>query len=138
MENPKKGKSDPKANKKSSPKPKPKLSGEAEKKSKKDVNKKKQSKDKSKLDFTTEEDIELGIPSVPESPKKKNKLTVNSPGLSADLLKQMKKGGRMVFPVGRFFQELQLIEKDLSGKVKNSSILPVRFVPMTGKAQKRP
>ena len=34
---------------------------------------------------------ELDIPSVPESPKKKDKITINSPGLTADLVTQMKK-----------------------------------------------
>jgi len=51
---------------------------------------KKKNIDKSNLDFSTVEDVELGIPLVPESPKKKNKLTVNSPGLSADLLQKLK------------------------------------------------
>ena len=44
-----------------------------------------------KKTFPTEEDLELEIPSVPESPKKKDKITINSPGLSADLVTQMKK-----------------------------------------------
>ena len=44
-----------------------------------------------KRDFPTEEDLELNIPTVPESPKKKDKITINSPGLSADLVTQMKK-----------------------------------------------
>ena len=33
----------------------------------------------------------LDIPLVPESPKKKDKITVNSPGLSSDLVTRMKK-----------------------------------------------
>ena len=44
-----------------------------------------------KKDFPTEEDFELDIPSVPESPKKKDKITINSPGLSTDLVTRMKK-----------------------------------------------
>ena len=49
------------------------------------------SKKKENVDTSTVEDVELGIPLVPESPKKKNQLTVNSPGLSADLLQKLKR-----------------------------------------------
>ncbi|MHA2037221.1 MAG: hypothetical protein ACW98X_12350, partial [Promethearchaeota archaeon] len=37
------------------------------------------------------EDIELGIPSIPEPPKKKNNLSINSPDLSPDVLARIKK-----------------------------------------------
>ena len=53
--------------------------------------KKKKNKDKSNLDFSTVEDVKLGIPLIPESPKRKDKLTKNSPGLSADLLQKLKR-----------------------------------------------
>ena len=42
-------------------------------------------------DFSIQEDLELEIPIVPESPKRKDKITIKSPGLSADLITQMKK-----------------------------------------------
>lgn len=45
------------------------------------------------------------------------------------LLKQLKLGGRMVVPVGSFYQELYLITKTEDGYNKES-LLPVRFVPM--------
>ncbi|NOY60004.1 MAG: protein-L-isoaspartate(D-aspartate) O-methyltransferase [Calditrichaeota bacterium] len=51
------------------------------------------------------------------------------------LLKQLKSGGRMVAPVGRLYQELVLITKDEQGVIKRKKMLPVRFVPMTGKAE---
>lgn len=51
------------------------------------------------------------------------------------LIKQLKSGGRMVAPVGRLYQELVLISKDEQGVVKRKKLLPVRFVPMTGKAE---
>lgn len=51
------------------------------------------------------------------------------------LLKQLKSGGRMVAPVGRLYQELVLITKDEQGVIKRNKMLPVRFVPMTGKAE---
>ncbi|WP_455211736.1 protein-L-isoaspartate(D-aspartate) O-methyltransferase [Kaarinaea lacus] len=51
------------------------------------------------------------------------------------LVKQLKNGGRMVIPVGsRFFvQQLILVIKDADGKITTQQILPVRFVPLTGK-----
>jgi len=50
------------------------------------------------------------------------------------LLKQLKPGGRMVIPVGPTWgnQELLLITKDKQGRSKTRSLLPVRFVPLTG------
>ncbi len=54
--------------------------------------------------------------------------------LPQPLIDQLKTGGRMIIPVGRFDQELLLIEKHESGIIRRSTI-PVRFVPMTGIAQ---
>ena len=53
------------------------------------------------------------------------------------LIDQLAPGGKLVIPVGRYFQELLLIEKKIDGTVDRKSVLPVRFVPMTGKAQER-
>jgi len=51
------------------------------------------------------------------------------------LIRQLKPGGRMVIPVGAQFltQHLMLIEKRSDGTVSTRQILPVRFVPLTGK-----
>jgi protein-L-isoaspartate(D-aspartate) O-methyltransferase len=51
------------------------------------------------------------------------------------LLRQLKAGGRMVIPVGAAFmvQQLMLVEKHLDGTVSTRQILPVAFVPLTGK-----
>ena len=51
------------------------------------------------------------------------------------LLRQLKAGGRMVIPVGAAFmvQQLMLVEKSLEGTVSTRQILPVAFVPLTGK-----
>ncbi len=49
------------------------------------------------------------------------------------LTKQLKEGGRIVIPVGEFFQELKVFKK-VKGKLSTEKTLPVRFVPMTGKA----
>jgi len=51
------------------------------------------------------------------------------------LLHQLKDGGRMVIPVGKRYQNLLLITKH-GEKIFKEEILPVRFVPMTGVAEK--
>lgn len=52
-----------------------------------------------------------------------------------DLVPQLKDGGRMIIPVGGGMnQELILLRKQ-GGKVEKQSVLPVRFVPMTGEAR---
>ncbi|NUQ64813.1 MAG: protein-L-isoaspartate(D-aspartate) O-methyltransferase [Pirellulales bacterium] len=53
------------------------------------------------------------------------------------LIEQLAPGGRLVIPVGGFFQELLVIEKKEDGSIERKSVAPVRFVPMTGEAQKR-
>ena len=50
------------------------------------------------------------------------------------LLDQLKVGGRLVAPVGREVQHLVRITKTETG-LKREVLDPVRFVPMTGKAQ---
>jgi len=52
------------------------------------------------------------------------------------LLDQLAPGGRMVIPVGGFFQELKVFTKEADGRITEKDIIPVRFVPMTGEAQK--
>jgi protein-L-isoaspartate O-methyltransferase len=42
----------------------------------------------------------------------------------------------MIIPVGTWFQDLILITKR-KGKVEKERLIPVRFVPMTGKIQKK-
>lgn len=54
------------------------------------------------------------------------------------LLDQLAPGGRMVIPVGSFFQELKVLSKDKNGRISEKDILPVRFVPMTGEIEKTP
>ncbi len=50
------------------------------------------------------------------------------------LVRQLRKGGRMVIPVGHRFgvQQLLLITKGPEGKLQTRQVLPVRFVPLTG------
>ena len=51
------------------------------------------------------------------------------------LIRQLKPGGRMIIPVGSRFlvQQLLLVSKDAKGKVTTRQIIPVKFVPLTGK-----
>jgi protein-L-isoaspartate(D-aspartate) O-methyltransferase len=51
------------------------------------------------------------------------------------LLDQLKTGGRLVIPVGSYYQSLQVITKTPDG-FRQDSVAPVRFVPMTGQARK--
>ncbi len=50
------------------------------------------------------------------------------------LIDQLKIGGRLIIPVGGNSQDLRRITKTTAGAV-SESIIPVRFVPMTGEAQ---
>jgi protein-L-isoaspartate(D-aspartate) O-methyltransferase len=53
------------------------------------------------------------------------------------LVDQLAEGGRMIIPVGDDGpQELVLLEKQ-GGEVRRRDVLPVRFVPMTGEAERR-
>src|SRR5207247_4245754 len=53
------------------------------------------------------------------------------------LIDQLKDGGRMIIPVGaKFAQELYLLEKK-NGRLEQSAVLPVRFVPMAGEGTER-
>ncbi len=52
------------------------------------------------------------------------------------LVEQLKVGGRMVIPVGKWGQRLTLITKDEDGITRRED-LAVIFVPMTGEAQKK-
>jgi len=56
------------------------------------------------------------------------------------LLAQLAPGGRMVIPVGPVYdvQYLVLVTKDQDSALRSEALLPVRFVPMTGRAQERP
>ena len=54
------------------------------------------------------------------------------------LVDQLAVGGRMVIPVGGFFQELKVFTKDKDGRVTEKDMIPVRFVPMTGEIEKTP
>jgi len=63
-------------------------------------------------------------------------VTAAPPTIPPPLLEQLKTGGRMILPVGKYVQELVVVSKNESGHTMDS-VLPVRFVPMTGKVQEK-
>jgi protein-L-isoaspartate(D-aspartate) O-methyltransferase len=65
-------------------------------------------------------------------------VTAAPPRIPEPLLAQLKPGGKMVLPVGSFHQDLLVLTKRADGSIERREVLPVRFVPMTGEAQKRP
>ncbi|MBY0550750.1 MAG: protein-L-isoaspartate(D-aspartate) O-methyltransferase [Candidatus Obscuribacterales bacterium] len=54
------------------------------------------------------------------------------------LIDQLAPGGRLLVPVGKNLQSLERVTKDSAGKVSRETLLPVRFVPMTGAALNKP
>ncbi|XP_006351432.1 protein-L-isoaspartate O-methyltransferase 1-like [Solanum tuberosum] len=50
-----------------------------------------------------------------------------------DLIDQLKPGGRMVIPVGTFFQDLKVIDKKMDGSISVRSETSVRYVPLTSR-----
>lgn len=61
-------------------------------------------------------------------------VTAAPPKIPRPLKQQLKVGGRLVIPVGKYYQSLLLVTRTKDG-FREESVIPVRFVPMTGKAQ---
>jgi protein-L-isoaspartate(D-aspartate) O-methyltransferase len=59
-------------------------------------------------------------------------VTAAAPDIPGALVEQLKRGGRMVIPVGERWgaQELMLVSKRADGGVERRNVLPVRFVPL--------
>nr|ACL14903.1 L-isoaspartyl methyltransferase 2 TIS II alpha-psi [Arabidopsis thaliana] len=51
------------------------------------------------------------------------------------LLDQLKPGGRMVIPLGTYFQELKVIDKNEDGSIKVHTETSVRYVPLTSRVE---
>jgi protein-L-isoaspartate(D-aspartate) O-methyltransferase len=67
-----------------------------------------------------------------EAPFDRIIVTAGSPDVPKPLIEQLKKGGKMLIPVGpAHSQYLILVEKN--GEIKKTAILPVVFVPLVGK-----
>jgi len=56
------------------------------------------------------------------------------PTVPRPLLDQLAVGGRMVIPIGDFFQELVVFTRETADRITRRDVFPVRFVPMTGAA----
>jgi len=61
-------------------------------------------------------------------------VTAAPPKIPEPLKQQLEVGGRLVIPVGKHFQSLLTVTRTKEG-FREESVIPVRFVPMTGKAQ---
>ena len=63
-------------------------------------------------------------------------LTAAPSSIPKPLKEQLKIGGRILAPVGRMNQQLVMLYKTGEDKFDEKTLLPVRFVPMTGRAKK--
>lgn len=61
-------------------------------------------------------------------------VTAAPPVIPEPLIEQLKIGGRLIVPVGEWYQELILVIKEKSG-LREKKLIPVRFVPMTGEVR---
>jgi len=61
-------------------------------------------------------------------------VTCAAPQVPAPLGEQLAEGGRMVIPIGEYFQTLRLLTKR-EGELKGKDLMSVIFVPMTGPHQ---
>lgn len=61
-------------------------------------------------------------------------VTAAADDIPAPLLQQLKPGGKLIIPVGteHGYQELLVVVVDETGEPVSRSVLPVRFVPLTG------
>lgn len=62
-------------------------------------------------------------------------VTATAGHIPPPLIKQLKNNGRMIIPVGGSFmtQNLVLVKKDSQGNITTRNVMPVMFVPLTGK-----
>lgn len=63
-------------------------------------------------------------------------VTAAAPRIPEALKQQLKDGGRLVIPVGDEYQELIVVTRK-GASFEERSVLPVRFVPMTGEVRRR-
>jgi protein-L-isoaspartate(D-aspartate) O-methyltransferase len=63
-------------------------------------------------------------------------VTAAAPRIPEPLKQQLKDGGRLVIPVGDDYQELILVTRR-GDRYEERSVLPVRFVPMTGEVRRK-
>ncbi len=71
----------------------------------------------------------LGLPD--HAPYDKISVTCAAPDVPPPLLEQLKTGGKMVIPIGRYVQELYLVEK--KDRIEKERKCDVLFVPLVGR-----
>ncbi len=52
------------------------------------------------------------------------------------LIEQLKDGGRMIIPIGELWEQKLVLLRKRGQRLEQTVVLPVRFVPMTGEAQR--
>ncbi|CAN6276049.1 unnamed protein product [Urochloa humidicola] len=57
-----------------------------------------------------------------------------APEIPQPLLDQLKPGGRMVIPVGTYYQDLQVVDKNADGSISVRNDASVRYVPLTSRS----
>jgi protein-L-isoaspartate(D-aspartate) O-methyltransferase len=72
----------------------------------------------------------LGLPE--HAPYDKISVTCAAPAVPPPLLEQLKVGGKMVIPIGRYLQELYLVKKKEKG-IEQEKKCDVAFVPLVGR-----
>ena len=62
-------------------------------------------------------------------------VTAASDHIPPPLIRQIKPGGRMLIPVGSRYltQKLVLVSRDTDGRISTREVIPVTFVPLTGR-----
>jgi len=55
--------------------------------------------------------------------------------IPSDLVAQLRDGGRMIIPVGGGMEQELVLLRKIGDRIEKQSVLPVRFVPMTGEAE---
>jgi protein-L-isoaspartate(D-aspartate) O-methyltransferase len=53
------------------------------------------------------------------------------------LIDQLKEGGRVILPLGALWNQELVVLRKQGGKLEQHAVLPVQFVPMTGKAEEK-
>ena len=71
-----------------------------------------------------------------EAPFDKIMLTAATRAIPEPLKQQLKTGGKILAPISNSYQKLILMEKISDNEFKEHELIPVRFVPMTGKTRK--
>ncbi|KAJ4489924.1 protein-L-isoaspartate O-methyltransferase [Lentinula aciculospora] len=74
-------------------------------------------------------DGRLGYPS--NAPYHAIHVGAAAPELPQELVDQLAPGGRMFIPIGTYMQNIYHVDKDKSGKVTQTEVMGVRYVPLT-------